>query len=82
MESQENKMEQSNLRGTVERIAKKYADLVEQRIESAEELMGTDLDDIYKSIQMLAHITATLERLSRMEDEVSDAAESSSRSLD
>lgn len=59
-------MEQSEVRKTVERIAEKYADLVEQRIESTEELTGTDLRDIYDGIQMLGHIVATLERFSRM----------------
>lgn len=48
-------------------IAGKYFDLVEKRIDSAEELTGSDLRDIYEGIQMMGHITATLERFSRME---------------
>ncbi|EOS40588.1 hypothetical protein C808_00643 [Lachnospiraceae bacterium M18-1] len=56
------------LKEKVKNIAMKYADLVEKRIDSAEELTGTDMSDIYNSIQMLGHITATLERFSRMEN--------------
>lgn len=56
------------LKETTERIAEKYAKLVEERIDSTEELTGKDLRDIYEGIQMLGHIMATLERFSRMEN--------------
>lgn len=56
------------LKETTERIAEKYARLVEERIDKIEELTGKDLRDIYEGIQMLGHITATLERFSRMEN--------------
>lgn len=59
-------MKVEELKEKVEKIAVKYADLVEKRIDSAEELTGTELRDIYDGIQMLGHITATLERFSRM----------------
>ncbi len=50
----------------VAQIAGKYFDLVEKRIDSAEELTGNNVREIYDSIQMMGHITATLERFSRM----------------
>ena len=40
---------------------------MEKRIDSAEELMGSDLRDIYEGIQMVGHITTTLEKFSCME---------------
>lgn len=50
----------------VRRIAIKYAKLVEGRIDAVEtSLTGTDLRDIYDAIQMLGHITATMDRLNR-----------------
>lgn len=54
------------LRAKAEEIAKKYYDLVEKRIDSTEILTGGDLREIYEGIQMMGHIAATLERLSRM----------------
>lgn len=60
-------MKSPKLRETVERVAEKYAGLVENRIDSAKELTGQDLHDIYEGIQMLGHIVATLERFSRMD---------------
>lgn len=51
----------------VKNVAVKYAKLVEERIDSIENgLTGTDLREIYDGIQMLGHITATLERVSRI----------------
>lgn len=61
-------MNLTNLQEKVVRIADKYADLVEQRIDGAESLTGQDLRDVYDSIQMLGHITATLERFNKMKD--------------
>lgn len=55
------------LRAKAEQIAGKYFALMEKRIDSAEGLTGSDLRDIYDGIQMMGHITATLERFSRME---------------
>lgn len=57
----------NELKNTVEQVAKKYANLVEKRIDGANELTGVDLHDIYEGIQMLGHIVATLERFSRMD---------------
>ncbi len=54
------------LKQTVGRIAGKYAALVEKRIDGVQVLTGTDLKDIYDGIQMLGHITATLERFNRI----------------
>ncbi|MCI9597881.1 MAG: hypothetical protein HFE75_11430 [Firmicutes bacterium] len=52
----------------VERVAVKYAKLVEKRIDSVNgELTGTELRDVYDGVQMLGNVTATLERLSRTE---------------
>lgn len=34
----------------MERVAEKYAQMVEKRIDNAEELTGTDLRDIYEGI--------------------------------
>lgn len=65
-----------SLKKKVERIAGKCADLVEKRIESTKELTGDDLHDIYSGIQMLGHITMTLERFNRMEIGIIPAAES------
>ena len=48
------------------KIAGKYFDLVEKRIDSADELTGNALREIYEGIQMMGHITATLERFSRI----------------
>lgn len=75
-------MEQSKLRSTVERVAEKYANLVEKRIDNAEDLTGTDLHDIYEGIQMLGHIVATLERFSRMKGNIDPAAEPYPRAAD
>jgi hypothetical protein len=59
--------ENENLRGIIERIACKYAALVEERIDKAQNgLTGTDLREIYDGVQMLGNITATLKRFSRM----------------
>jgi len=64
-------MERNNeLKQTVERIAEKYAALVEKRIDNVQILTGTDLRDIYDGIQMLGHITATLERFSLMKSKL------------
>ena len=68
-------LNQEKLKETVENIAKKYAALVEKRIDKTQELAGTDLHEIYEGIQMLGHIVATLERFSRMEREISQTAE-------
>lgn len=60
--------EKENLGVIVERIAAKYAKLVENRIDTVKgELTGIDLRDTYDGIQMLGHIVATMERFSRME---------------
>lgn len=75
-------MKQSKLKETVEQISEKYAVLVEKRIDKADELTGTDLRDIYESIQMLGHIVATLERFSRMEHNVAFATEPCSHTAD
>ena len=53
---------------TVEKIALKYAELVEKRIDNAQELKGDDLSDIYNGIHMLTHTTAMLERLGRIKN--------------
>ena len=58
----------NQLKEKAKQIAGKYFDLVEKRIDNAEGLTGSDLRDIYDGIQMMGHITATLERFSRMED--------------
>lgn len=63
------------LEKTVKNVAEKYAELVEKRIDSTKELTGTDLHDIYEGIQMLGHIVATLERFSRMKNEIGSVAE-------
>ena len=53
----------------VDEIAFKYANLVNERIDKVENgLTGEDLREVYDGIQMLGHITATMERLSRMGD--------------
>ena len=57
----------NQLKEKAKQIAGKYFDLVEKRIDSAEELMGSDLRDIYEGIQMVGHITTTLEKFSCME---------------
>lgn len=49
-------------------ITEKYVVLVEKRIDEIEKLTGKDLEDIYTSIQMLGHFTATLERLNRIKN--------------
>lgn len=52
---------------TVARIAAKYAKLVEDRIDSVKNgLTGEDLHDVYDGIQMLGHITATMEKSRRI----------------
>lgn len=61
-------MNLTNFQEKVARIAEKYADLVEKRIDGTGSLAGQDLRDVYDSIQMLGHITATLERFSKMRD--------------
>lgn len=54
-----------------ESIAVKYAKLLEDRIDHADNgLTGTDLRDIYDGIQMLGHISATLERFSRINSSI------------
>ena len=61
--------ENENIGEIIERIACKYAILVEARIDNTQNgLTGTDLREIYDGIQMLGHITATLERFSRMKN--------------
>ena len=61
--------EKEILRENIERIACKYATLVEERIDKTQNgLTGTDLREIYDAIQMLGHIIATLERFSRMKN--------------
>ncbi|RKJ01962.1 hypothetical protein D7X87_18675 [bacterium D16-54] len=60
--------EKENLGVIVERIATKYAKLVENRIDAIQgDLTGIDLRDTYDGIQMLGHIVATMERFGRME---------------
>ena len=54
---------------TTESIAAKYANMVEDRIDDVKNgLTGVDLKDVYECIQILGHIVATLERLSRMKN--------------
>lgn len=68
-EKEENRKETTNKEfyGTVQRIAVKYAKMVEKRIDNTQTgLRGTDLREIYDGIQMLGNITATLERLSHI----------------
>ena len=52
----------------VENLTIKYIDLVERRIDDTTEIKEEDLRDIYDGMQMISHIVATLERLSRMEN--------------
>ena len=60
--------EKENLGVIVERIATKYAKLVENRIDAIQgDLTGIDLSDTYDGIQRLGHIVATMERFGRME---------------
>ncbi len=59
-------MDLKNLKEKALHIAEKYTDLVEKRVDATESLTGQDLRDIYDSIQMLGHITATLERFNNM----------------
>lgn len=60
-------MDEKKLEEIVNEIALKYAKLVNERIDKAEKgLTGEDLREIYDGIQMLGHVTATMERLSRM----------------
>ena len=52
----------------VDRIAVKYAKLVENRIDRAKNgLTGMDLREVYDGVQMLGNITATVERLNRID---------------
>lgn len=56
--------ENEELYKTVERIAEKYAKLVEERIDNVHDgLTGTDLRDVYDGIQMLGHVTTTLKKI-------------------
>ncbi len=60
-------IDEKKLEEIVNEIALKYAKLVNDRIDKAEKgLTGEDLREIYDGIQMLGHVTATMERLSRM----------------
>lgn len=61
-------MDLANFQRKVVCIAEKYADLVEKRIDAVESLKGLEVRDVYDSIQMLGHITATMERFKRMND--------------
>lgn len=57
------------LHAKVETISLKYADLVDKRVSGAlrEELIdGTIMNEINDGIRMLNHITATLERIDRL----------------
>ena len=75
-------MKENELKETVERVAEKYASLVEKRIDRTEDLTGTDLHDIYEGIQMLGHVVATLERFSRMGKGIGNTAEPYPRAAD
>ena len=62
-------MKKNEFMTVVDEIAFKYAKLVNERIDKVENgLTGEDLREVYDGIQMLGHITATMERLSRMGD--------------
>ena len=62
-------MKKNEFMTVVDEIALKYAKLVNERIDKVENgLTGEDLREVYDEIQMLGHITATMERLSRMGD--------------
>lgn len=62
------KLKKNEFMTVVEEIAFKYAKLVNERIDKVENgLTGEDLREVYDGIQMLGHITATMERLSRMD---------------
>ena len=61
-------MKKNEFMTVVNGIAFKYAKLVDERIDKVENgLTGEDLREVYDGIQMLGHITATMERLSRMD---------------
>lgn len=61
-------MKKNEFMTVVDEIAFKYAKLVNERIDKVENgLTGEDLREVYDGIQMLGHITATMERLSRMD---------------
>ncbi len=52
----------------VERIADKYARLVEKHLDNMHNaIAGNDLEEIREDIRMLAHVTATMQRLFQME---------------
>ena len=62
-------MKNEELKVIVDEIAVEYAKLVKERINKVENgLTGKDLCEVYDGIQMLGHIAATMERLSRMGD--------------
>lgn len=62
-------MKKNEFMTVVDEIAFKYAKLVNERIDKVDNgLTGEDLREVYDGIQMLGHITATMERLSRMGD--------------
>ena len=61
--------ENEKLYETVERIAEKYAKLVDERIDNVHDgLTGTDLRDVYDGIQMLGHVITTLKKIQPYED--------------
>lgn len=67
----------NNLQTKVETIAEKYADLVDNRIQSAineKEVDGIAMIEINNGIRMLNHVASTLERIVRIQhgDNVSE----------
>lgn len=59
-----------NLRAKIERSAEKYADLINHRIEEAENLSGTELgaacESIDAAVRSFGFMTAVLEKIDRL----------------